>query len=40
MAEAKAESRRTEKIGNVISTKMQKTIVVEATWSGFVKAGR
>ena len=29
MSEAKAESRRTEKIGNVISTKMQKTIVVE-----------
>ena len=32
MAEAaavKPESRRTEKIGNVVSTKMQKTIVVE-----------
>src|ERR1700677_4953484 len=26
---AKPESRRTEKIGNVVSTKMQKTIVVE-----------
>ena len=29
MPEAKPESRRTEKIGSVISTKMQKTIVVE-----------
>ncbi len=29
MAEEKAQSRRTEKIGSVISTKMQKTIVVE-----------
>ena len=29
MPEEKAESRRTEKIGSVISTKMQKTIVVE-----------
>src|ERR1700743_2769920 len=29
MSEAKAESRRTEKIGSVVSTKMQKTIVVQ-----------
>jgi small subunit ribosomal protein S17 len=29
MPEAKAESRRTEKIGTVVSTKMQKTIVVQ-----------
>lgn len=28
-AEARHESRRNEKIGNVVSTKMQKTIVVE-----------
>ncbi|MGC2398593.1 MAG: 30S ribosomal protein S17 [Acidobacteriaceae bacterium] len=27
--EAKTESRRTEKVGNVVSTKMQKTIVVQ-----------
>ena len=27
--EAKPASRRTEKVGNVVSTKMQKTIVVE-----------
>jgi small subunit ribosomal protein S17 len=29
MAENKPESRRTEKVGNVVSTKMQKTIVVQ-----------
>lgn len=31
MAKAKGESRRNEKIGQVVSTKMQKTIVVEVT---------